>query len=392
MSKSILIIDDDPYTVSLMTAVLGDFFQVKHADSGQEGLKMAHAIQPQLILLDVEMSGMDGYEVCGILKSDPATADLPVIFISANDDPDSILKGYDCGGADYIVKPFDPKLLRRKITIFLRFLEEKRSLEEKAQAASKTAMTALINLGDVGRILTFLRDTVSVTGYSDIAEASLRLFEDAGLDASIQLRSHEGCLSKTIKGICSPLEEQVLSNMATCGRIVDLGKRSAFNFPHVTIIIRNMPRDDPMEYARVKDNAAIVVEIIELHMQSLTFTFDTIKRGDDLLNIVHRSASALRDIEQRQRRQREASENILNQLVNDIEDAFVYMGLSETQELQLQKLARDAIGQAQTLNKEFVETDSIMQSLGEGMDAMLQQELQGASEASLDSGSRIELF
>lgn len=391
MKKKLLIIDDDGFSAVHVEGVLGETFAVEYAASGEDGLAAAAGNVPDIILMDVEMPEMDGYTACRRLKADPALRDIPVIFLSAHSDPDDRLKGYEAGGDDYITKPFIPEELQRKIGVVLRNRIRNAELASQVKAATQTAMAAMETMGDVGIVLRFLREIVGMTDLAQIASAVLDTLQGYGLEASIQLRDPSGSFSRTSQGICTPLEESVLSNMAGCARIVDVGTRSAFNYERASIIVANMPRDETDRYGRLKDAAAMITEAVDIHMKSLDLVFEAIGRGDTLMRLIHRNARTMRDIENRLRTQREESATILNQLVKQIEDSFYWLGLSDRQEEFLQTLARDAVGRAQALYDNGIETDAIMKSLGEGLDAALQQEVQGAADASVDT-NRVELW
>ena len=104
---SVLIIDDNPDNLRLLTEVLTEKgYKVRPAPSGSLALKSVRSTLPDLVLLDVKMPGMDGYEVCRRLKADKKTRDVPVIFISAMAEVADKIKGFGVGGVDYITKPF----------------------------------------------------------------------------------------------------------------------------------------------------------------------------------------------------------------------------------------------------------------------------------------------
>ncbi|MEG3877024.1 hybrid sensor histidine kinase/response regulator [Microcoleus sp. herbarium7] len=105
----ILIVDDIPANIQLLSQVLIEHgYKVRKLISGERALKAVELQAPDLILLDIKMPGMDGYEVCRQLKASEATCAIPVIFISALDDVFDKVKGFEAGGADYIIKPFEP--------------------------------------------------------------------------------------------------------------------------------------------------------------------------------------------------------------------------------------------------------------------------------------------
>jgi diguanylate cyclase (GGDEF)-like protein len=121
MPQKILIIDDSPQIHALMKARLKDeAIAVHSADSGLTGLALATELQPDVILLDVNMPSMDGYEVCRRLKASPVTSAAPIIFLTGADSTEDKIKGLELGATDYITKPFDPAEMRARVRAALR--------------------------------------------------------------------------------------------------------------------------------------------------------------------------------------------------------------------------------------------------------------------------------
>ncbi len=128
MSARILIVDDVPANVRLLEAKLtAEYYQAASARDGFEGLRMAREWQPDLILLDVMMPGMDGYECCRQLKSDPATRDIPVVMVTALGEPSERLSGLEAGADDFLTKPPDQETLLARVRSLVRL---KRLLDE----------------------------------------------------------------------------------------------------------------------------------------------------------------------------------------------------------------------------------------------------------------------
>ncbi len=115
----ILAIDDTPANLLMVGAALGRDVDLQVATSGRKGLAHATACPPDLILLDVMMPGMDGYETFGRLQDDPLTRDIPVIFVTAENSPDDETRGLDHGAADFISKPINPAVLRARVRTHL---------------------------------------------------------------------------------------------------------------------------------------------------------------------------------------------------------------------------------------------------------------------------------
>ncbi|HUV50101.1 MAG TPA: response regulator [Anaerolineae bacterium] len=114
--RKILIVDDQQKVRALLevTISMGDF-EILHASSGEEGLRKARECMPDIILLDVMMPGLDGIEVCRLLKKDPATKDIYIIMLTARGQQADKKKGFDAGADEYFTKPFSPMDLINKI-------------------------------------------------------------------------------------------------------------------------------------------------------------------------------------------------------------------------------------------------------------------------------------
>ncbi|RTL41661.1 MAG: response regulator [Rhodocyclaceae bacterium] len=112
----VLIVDDVHENLHILVGILRDEYAISAATGGEKALALAHRHpQPDLILLDVRMPGIDGYEALARLKADPATMEIPVIFVSALSDPEDETRGLAMGAADFVTKPVSPALLKARI-------------------------------------------------------------------------------------------------------------------------------------------------------------------------------------------------------------------------------------------------------------------------------------
>jgi len=150
MTSNLLIVDDRPENLLVLEALLGNHYRLTRAYSGQEALDLLGKEEFDLIILDIEMPIMDGYETAKRIKQVKRDQDVPIIFVSSvfMDDP-YVRKGYECGAVDYFIKPFDPGILKKKIAIYaslrqkdlrIRELEAKvNELEGQLALSSQTA-------------------------------------------------------------------------------------------------------------------------------------------------------------------------------------------------------------------------------------------------------------
>jgi putative two-component system response regulator len=124
--KTILIVDDVPQNITIINALLKDEYHTRVATTGAQALALACAAQqPDLILLDIELPEMDGYEVCRILKADRVTREIPVIFLTAKTDQQDEVRGFELGAVDYITKPVSPPVLQARVRTHLMLTEAK---------------------------------------------------------------------------------------------------------------------------------------------------------------------------------------------------------------------------------------------------------------------------
>ncbi|XWK90185.1 MAG: response regulator [Phormidium sp.] len=139
---SILIVDDQPDNLRTLSAILRDeTYTVRQATSGKIALSAVQANPPELILLDIRMPEMDGYEVCSLLKANPATRDIPVIFLSALNDVNDKVKAFKAGAADYIIKPFQAEEVLVRIGHQLTIRQQQQQLLTQNQHLKQTEET-----------------------------------------------------------------------------------------------------------------------------------------------------------------------------------------------------------------------------------------------------------
>jgi putative two-component system response regulator len=116
----VLVVDDTPENIAVINGLLKDHYKMRLANSGERALKLATTLPlPDLVLLDIMMPGMDGLEVCRRLKSDPLTADIPVIFLTAKTEVEDEEQGFAVGAVDYITKPISPPIVMARVKTHL---------------------------------------------------------------------------------------------------------------------------------------------------------------------------------------------------------------------------------------------------------------------------------
>jgi response regulator RpfG family c-di-GMP phosphodiesterase len=138
--QKVLIVDDAPEVIQILVETLKDEYKIIAANNGEKALALA-AVDPapDIILLDVMMPGMDGYEVCTKLKSNKKTAEIPVIFVTSMDDVEDETWGFAVGAADYITKPVRPPIVRARVKTHLDLRNARQKLQDLLNKTSSGA-------------------------------------------------------------------------------------------------------------------------------------------------------------------------------------------------------------------------------------------------------------
>jgi adenylate cyclase len=179
--KTILIVDDTPTNIGIISSVLKDIFRTKVATNGEKALALASASdRPDLILLDITMPGMDGYEVCRRLKANPATSTIPVIFLTAKTEDEDERQGFDVGAVDYVHKPFSAPIMLARVKTHLALQAALRQAQESQKRADELLHcllpeAAAEEIRDIGTVIprrfnevaVLFCDVVNFTSYCD---------------------------------------------------------------------------------------------------------------------------------------------------------------------------------------------------------------------------------
>jgi serine phosphatase RsbU (regulator of sigma subunit) len=141
--KTVMVVDDAPANIQIVNSILKDIYKIRIATSGAKALELAKVTPlPDLVLLDVMMPEMDGYEVCTQLKLDPETKDIPVIFLTGQTEVEDETKGFDVGAVDYIHKPFSPAVVKARVQTHLVLRGIREQLAQQLLAIQKELETA----------------------------------------------------------------------------------------------------------------------------------------------------------------------------------------------------------------------------------------------------------
>ncbi len=329
----ILAIDDDKFVQKLISKALdSDSVLVRSANNGDKGIEMAKARVPDIILLDVEMPGINGYETCEILRNTKVTSKIPIVFLSSHSSLRERMQGYEAGGNDYLVKPFENENLSARVNILIKYQKERIALQEQYQIAKTTAVVALTGTSELGLAMQFLEKSIVYASIEELMQGLFEGMERFNLDCCAMARTNKGDVWFTSKNAISPIEKELIEMSDKDVRFLDFGQRTIVNFPLVSLLVRNMPLEDNARYGRIKDLLPILISAVNVKLSSLETQIALNEQSQDMLNAFKNIRSNLFSMGSIIISNREGSKKITDELTQDLHADLLGMGLEEEQE------------------------------------------------------------
>jgi len=261
MAKLILAIDDDKYIHHIIKESLAQYCKIIHAKEGDEGVRLATKYSPDIILLDIEMPGKSGYEVCQTLKLNASTQNIPIMFLSSKVELAERIKGYRVGGSDYITKPFNGEELMARIKVLYEYSQQNIKLKLDIKNANETANIAMTESGDMGRVIRFVGESFRTHDFQSLSEHFLAFFSPFNLDVVVAFWCQKSHLFYHLTRAVCPLEQELLAQQKNEQRFIDIGNSTIINYPKISILIKNMPLEDNALYGRYKDLFPHILDI-----------------------------------------------------------------------------------------------------------------------------------
>lgn len=369
----VYIVDDDAILLELLGAALEDEFDREFFTSGEACLARIAERAPDIVILDLGLPGIGGLEVCKRLQDDWETSDIPILFVSADDDIETRLLCYEAGGEDFIVKPFMPAELLRKVRVAARVLGEQRALREQAGFAQQTAMSAMVSMGELGVVLQFLGKSFACASSDELAAAMLEAMGQWGLNAAVQLRSGPRVVSISHNGHELPLEVSVLNHVRNSGRIFQFRSRCVFNYGHVTLLVNNMPLEDGDRCGRIRDNAALLAEGADARMKAIEAEVLAAERRAGIEAALPRVRQTLEAVQANYRRNSLEMTQAMIEFHEALGRSFLALGLTESQEESMSELASENMQRLVASQDASLETIGRLEELARSLESLLRR-------------------
>lgn len=374
--NKVLIIDDSPNDIHVLLEQIGNQYQVTASTTATKALDtMRTGHLPDVILMDVNMPQMNGYEACSEIKNDPQLKDVDIIFISANDNPEEIIRGLDAGAIDYIVKPFDPHVIRSKLRRVIDYSKHKSALKKKVDDANKMVYSVMNEAGHMGVVLNFLRNSFQLQTTRQLLDEALQALTNSGLDSIVFFKRYQ------FEELGSNGESPTFLEMDLIDRAFGTQKpliasetRLLVSRENTVIYIKNLP-EDPEKAGTLKDTLMILIEGINSKLENLCDRRLYENRRRELQKIVETSKQSLIEARSKQADYKHKSMDILDSMVKDVEQRYYDMGLTLEQEQTLSDAMQSSIEQALNHFEQGMLIDGEMEAIVERLAHTTREEI-----------------
>ena len=362
-SFKVFAVDDDPVVLDILRAILEPDCEIQTFSSVEDCQARLATEQPDLFLLDVNLPGIDGYTFCRQLNDAFETRRIPVIFVSGNDTIEERIKGYDAGGEDFIVKPFEPEELLRKFMVAQSRVLSQRSLTTQAEEAEMLSSLVMASMDETGILLQFMSKLIAMESAEEVADGLLELMRRYRLDGVVQTRLGSVTQTRSAAGKDLPLEVAVIEHVRDQGRIFEFSRRSVHNFERVTLMVNTLPLNDPDYCGRLRDHLSVAAQGVDSRLKALQVEEANRRAQGGILAALESVGDTIMELRDAHQNNSAASSKLVVDLQETLLNSFYRLGLTDNQEKFLQNMVGDFMTRMADLLNRGAETQETLQRL-----------------------------
>lgn len=348
---TVMVVDDDELTQELICGILGDDYTLVRAASGNECMQMLEQGPTDILLLDVNMPGIDGLEACRLIRKNPAHHNLSIIFVSASDAKDEIIAGYEAGADDYITKPLHSDSLLARVERNTRLHLKRKSMvsDEYVERDEIQRIKSLIV-----PLVQFVELSQSANFHDAVIEKLFNFTQQLNLSCRVQARVHQQIQYFADDGMLRPIEANLLEQMHGQGQCCEFGKRLIINFSDVSLLVRNMPTEND----GLRENLILAitqaVHIANAKINALNHKDDRQKQIETLAQVLESATETVGFLHQQFCDHTRKSHEVHDSVTHEISKNLEALGLTDEQEDFLNQVIDRGMQQLVALSNESV--------------------------------------
>jgi len=361
---TLLIVDDDEMHCELVSEMLEDEYQIYTTTTSQNAETLFAEHKPDIVLLDISMPGKDGIALCQTLKQEHGD-DFSVVFVSGHNSLEERLRAYDAGGDDFVPKPFEMKELLAKVHAVAHYQQNKRSLKDQEEFSRSMAFQSMAEASQYGYVLQFFKNSMHSKTLDELARHFFDMMSHLNLITSLQFHGRKIRSYDQVNGQCSPIEENLFELLRGVGRLYDFDNRTILNDKHVSFLIKNMPLDDEINYGRLRDVTAVIIEGLEAK-------YLDIEREQALKNILNRVQDIIDHLSEQISGHDSRMKVQTNNLIMEIRASFHELDLTLEQEEYFTALIQKSLNDMDSSDDGMQEASDALKRLAVSIQASLQ--------------------
>ncbi len=350
-----------------------EFFKAEVVESSDQVLARIGEKNYRAVVWDTVNEPEFELEECKSLLANDSMKSIPVILLTTLSDVKAKVKAFDFGCDDFVDSSTSPDEACARITKSIFHQIANVQLSQRLAQATETAKSAMVNNSDLGANIQFLLQVHACDNVDQLGQQFFATVERYGLACSLQMRSEMGIKNMEAHGMAKDLESQLLLQLKDEGRYVDFGRRTIVNYDRVSLLIKNMPLDDPGKYGAIKDNTFCLVQGVNSRILALEDRHKLLAEKDSLHKL---SIDVKTVISALQHSYQDVMSNIVNEVENateKIQHRLPHLALTEADEEYIDQIAEVLVHQTNSIFNEGLKVDELF------------MRLEGAVERSLDS-------
>ena len=370
----ILVVEDNRMDQAIIETNLSEH-ELIIVDSGEEGVKAAEQ-KPDIVLLDINLPGMDGYETCKVLREQDATRTTPVIFLTTLSGLEDRIKAFDVGGNDHIAKPCDPRVLKSKVDFYADFIQKLESSAAETQSVVAALLDVQAQSAKIQSISRFVQGSLFCHDIDSLFNLFMKTAREIGANCVLQIHSDAGSEMRSTDGHISVLEREILEHSQNARRIHTFGQgRAIFKWGHATLLTLHV---------------GDLIDILAIFMDALEAGIKAIDAESQLLIQVNM-------VESENSRVRDEISDVFEQMSRELKETILSLGIVEALDPNEEDRLNDMVNDYSEAIRNKLRTlennnDTIQQLISDLRTPP--EALQGIADASEDDemGSGIDLF
>lgn len=379
-ARTLLYFEDD----AIVADAIGELFrlegyEVQHFAAmpgrGLDDIQAACPTMPYAVLMDTRLPGLNGYDICAILRDQWLSPEVPVLFLSGYMQQEDIMRAYSVGADDYLTKPINLDELMIKIDQARSSREQRTKLDEELSSTRQLVFDAMSNSAELGELLRYHEQALLADTPQALAELTLEVVNQFGVKASL-------ILAPPMNTYISddhqerPLEIELLRaiNQSDAQRIVSHGQRCFFNYPHFSALIRNMPIHDESRFGVLKDQFCLLFNAMDSRVKALLTELQNQRQHAHIRLVAATLGKMVLEMEETNLQLSSQFESIIANLEANVAQDVMRFNLIEEEEHVLLTHIKASVLSANSLFDEALSKEAQYQKIMKGLLGTLERE------------------